>query len=122
MLRPSRDPATGRRFLATSQLRDYYAATLTVRQPLVLAHLADDGLAQAGIDQRVTGGDDYALSQAWAKAIHEHEGTVDGILFPSRHHNTLYAVALFGRAADRVTFRRWGSLGDRRARGLWSDT
>jgi hypothetical protein len=122
VLRPPRRPGSTARVLPLAQLRDYYAASCTVREPLVLAYLASDGLAQAGIDQRVTGGDDYDLSRAWSAAIHAHEGQVDGIFYPSRHHNGLYAVALFERARSKVVFDRWGTLGARPRRALWSET
>ncbi len=108
--------------LTLAQLRHFYAAICIVTEPLLLAYLADDGLAQLGIDQRVTGGDDYDLSQAWSAAIHAHEGQVDGIFYPSRHHNGLFSVALFERARSKVAFDRWGTLGDRRRRALWSET
>jgi hypothetical protein len=122
VLLPRRHPGTTARVLTLAQLRHYYVAICTVIQPLLLAHLADDGLAQAGIDQRITGGDDYDLSQAWAAAIHTHDVNVDGIFYPSRHHNGLYSVALFERVRNKVAFDRWGPLGDRRHRGLWSET
>lgn len=113
VLQPARRSGTTASVLTVAQLRDYYAAICTVKEPLVLAYLADDGLAQAGIDQRVTGGDDYDLSQAWAAAIHAHDGNADGILYPSRHHNGCYSVALFERARGNVAFDRWGALVDR---------
>jgi hypothetical protein len=77
-----------------------------------LAHFANNGLAQLGIDQRHTGGDDYDLSGAWSHAIYHHVAQPHGIFYPSRHHNGLYCVALFDRASLLVTFRRWGVLGD----------
>jgi hypothetical protein len=122
VLRPAHDPRAAARLLTLAQLREYYAATGAVVEPLVLAHFADDGLAQAGIDQRVTGGDDYDLSQAWSAAVHAHAGDVDGIFYPSRHHNGLYSVALYERARHKVTFATWGALGDRRHRRLWRET
>ena len=53
-----------------------------------------------GIDLRVTGGDDYNLSQRWSGAIHRYHLLVDGIFYASRHHYGLYCVALFERARD----------------------
>jgi hypothetical protein len=124
VLRPVRSRRMRRRFVTTTQLGAYYAALATVREPLRLAHLADDGLAQLGIDQRITGGDDYALSQRWSKAMYRHPAQVDGILYPTRHHNRLYTVALFERASEKVAFEDalWGVLGDRTAPDLWVET
>jgi hypothetical protein len=108
--------------IAHAQLTSYYAAIVTATRPLRLAQLADEGLVQLGIDQRHTGGDDYDLAGAWSLAIHNHSAAVDGIFYASRHHNGLYSVALFERAASAVTFRRWGTLGDPTAPDLWSET
>ncbi len=62
----------------------------------------------------MTGGDDYKLSQGWSRAIHEHHPLVDGIFNASRHHNSLYCVAVFERARSKVRFQRlrWGVLSD----------
>jgi hypothetical protein len=55
-------------------------------------------------------------------AIDNHSAAVAGIFYPSRHHNGLYCVALFERAAPSVTFKRWGTLGDTMVSDLWSET
>ncbi len=117
--RPRQQPPL---IVAQAQVTSYYAAIATLIRPLQLAYLADEGLVQLGIDQRHTGGDDYDLSGAWSLAIHGHTSMVDGIFYPSRHHNGLYSVALFERAAPAVRFRRWGILGDRTVPGLWHET
>jgi len=119
---PRRDAVTGRRFVADAQLQAYYAAVAMATRPLRLAYLADDGLAQLGIDQRHTAGDDYDLSGAWSAALHAHAARIDGIFYATRHHNGLYAVALFERAMSAVAFRRWGVLGDRSVADLWVET
>ena len=116
---PERDPHTGHLFITATQLGEHYAAVARTIRPLRLAYLADDSLAGLGVDQRLTGGDDYRLSRRWAQAIHAHAGMVDGIFYATRHHNQLYAVALFERARDAVEFRRWGTLGDRSIGDLW---
>ncbi|MBI3977577.1 MAG: RES family NAD+ phosphorylase [Chloroflexi bacterium] len=100
------------RSISECSLKQYYVAKVAVLRNLRLAYLADDGLARLGIDLRVTGGDSYRLSRSWAKAIHSHLAGVDGIFYPSRHHNALYSIALFDRAGDAVAFDVWGKLGD----------
>lgn len=117
--RPHQQPPL---IVAQAQLTSYYAAIATLLRPLQLAYLADEGLIQLGIDQRHTGGDDYDLAGTWSLAIHGHASRVDGIFYPSRHHNGLYSVALFERSASAVGFRRWGSLGDRAVLDLWTET
>jgi hypothetical protein len=109
----------GRRFVALSQLRAYYAAQIALLRPLRLAHLAGDSLTTLGIDLRVTCGDDYDLAGAWSAAIHAHAERVDGILYPSRHHEGHYSVAFFERAHAAVRFTRWGDLGDDATPDLW---
>ena len=122
MLTPAYRPTQPALIIARAQLASYYAAIATIARPLRLAYLADDGLVQLGIDQRHTGGDDYDLSGAWSMAIHAHTAAVDGILYPSRHHNGLYSVALFERSAGAVAFHHWGTLDDRPVPDLWAET
>ena len=111
--------ALGQRMVALGQLRAYYAARIALLRPLRLAHLTGDSLASLGIDLRVTCGDDYDLAGAWSAAIHAHAEGVDGIFYPSRHHEGHYSVALFERARAAVTFARWGELGDKAMPDLW---
>jgi hypothetical protein len=115
-------PDAGPWFVTTSELSQRYVARATVLRPARLAYLADDGLQLLGIDLRVTGGNDYVLSRAWSAAIHRHAARVDGIFYPSRHHNRLFSVALFDRARDAIAFDVWGTLGDRSRRDLWLAT
>ena len=122
VLTPAYHPAQNPPLIVTqTQLTSYYCAIATASRPLRLAQLADDGLVQLGVDQRHTGGDDYDLSGAWSLAIHGHSSAVDGIFYPSRHHNGLYSVTLFERAAPAMSFRRWGTLSDALVPDLWSE-
>lgn len=118
---PERDPRTGRLFISAPRLVEQYAAVARVTRPVHLAYLADDGLARLGIDQRITGGDNYRISQRWAEVIHRHPAGVDGVFYATRHHNGLYAVALFERARDAVEFTSSGTLGDRSDSDLWTE-
>jgi hypothetical protein len=102
----------GNMYIAKRDVAQRYAALAQTTAPMRLAHLANNGLARLGIDQRHTGGDDYDLSGAWSCAIQQHRSLPHGIFYPSRHHNGLYCVALFDRAAGLLSFRRWGILGD----------
>lgn len=109
------------RFIQDNVLRQRYAAYATVRRDLRLAWLADAGLVQNGADTRVTGGDSYTLSRRWSKAFHDHTAQLDGILYPSRHENTLYSVALFERAKDALDFTVWGPLTPGAVPDLWQE-
>jgi hypothetical protein len=81
--------------------------------------MAGNGLDALGIDQRVTGGDDYDLSRRWAAAVHTNIANVDGIYYPWRHHNALHSVALFERAQSAIDVIEWGRLGDPEILDLW---
>lgn len=115
-------PGTRQPTLARTDLNNYYVAVAHLLRPLRLARLADDALVSLGIDQRVTAGDDYRLSQRWAAAIHAHPSDVDGVIYATRHHNQFYAVALFDRAAQAIEFTRLGMLGEPGDAALWSES
>ena len=115
-------PIEGPWIVTQTELRLRYVARAATIRPMRLAYLADDGLQLLGIDLRVTGGSDYLLSRRWSQAIHGHAARVDGVFYPSRHHNRLFSVALFERARDAVAFSVWGTLGDPKQRLLWLAT
>jgi hypothetical protein len=115
-------PDEGTWFVTSAELHRRYVARATTNRPLRFAYLADDGLQLLGIDLRVTGGNDYLLSRSWSGAIHHHAAQVDGIFYPSRHHNRLFSVALFDRARAAIDFSIWGTLGERDPRDLWLAT
>jgi len=73
-------------------------------------------LMRLGATATVTHGHDYAVSQAWAKAIHDHPQGADAILYTSRHDETTFSLALFDRAREKVLEGRATrlSIGDRR--------
>jgi len=95
-------------------IRQYKAAISKATEPLVLAQLADQGLAQLGVDQRLTAGNDYAISMEWSEAIHEDHPIVDGIIYASRHDNLSYSVALFERSKHKMAWTEIGRLRDPR--------
>jgi hypothetical protein len=55
-------------------------------------------LLQIGATASVTHGDDYAISQEWAKAVHAHPQALDGIVYTSRHDDSTFSLAMFDRA------------------------
>jgi hypothetical protein len=65
----------------------------TARPQLLLADLTGAALKALGLNNDVSGGNDYTLSQQWARAIHEAYQRWDGIRYVSRQNNTaFYAV------------------------------
>lgn len=115
------DAATLGASITRQTLSQYYAAVAVPRRDLVLARLADHGLNHLRIDPRVSSGDDD-VARTWSKAIHDHPGQLDGILYPSRHPNSPYCVALFDRARDALELTVWGTLGDPSEASLWAET
>lgn len=75
-------------------------------RPLRLIKLYDKGLVAARTDNRVATVDDYAVTQAWAKALHDHPQQADGIVYLSRFMGPHRAVVLFDRSQ---TFMKVGA-------------
>jgi hypothetical protein len=78
-------------------------AELHVVGPIRAVPLYGEFLMRLGATATVTHGDDYSVSQAWAKALYEHPQRLDAILYTSRHDETTFSVALFDRARAKLT-------------------
>jgi len=65
---------------------------------LLLADLTGTALKTLGLNNDISAGSDYAISMAWALAIHECNAKWDGIRYVSRQRNDRFAVALFERS------------------------
>jgi hypothetical protein len=65
---------------------------------LVLADLTGKALKVLGLNNDISAADDYSVSMAWARAIHQVDPKWDGIRYVSRQHNDAIAVALFERS------------------------
>lgn len=70
------------------------------RKTLHLADLTGAALKALGLNNDISAGDDYALPQAWARAIHTGT-TLDGIRYVSRQMNKGFAFAVFDRSGLR---------------------
>ncbi|HEX8246179.1 MAG TPA: RES family NAD+ phosphorylase [Longimicrobium sp.] len=66
-----------------------------------LAAMHGQGLARAGATAAVCSGP-YAVSRAWALALHAHPAAADGVRYRARHDDDGFAIALFGRATGAV--------------------
>jgi RES domain len=71
------------------------------RKALVLADLTGEALKALGLNNDISATDDYAIPQAWARAIHDAGPRWDGIRYISRQMNKGYAYALFDRSGLR---------------------
>jgi hypothetical protein len=92
-------------------LQERALAEVKASRPLRLVDLTGPGLSQIGADSRLTASD-YAVSQPWALALHEHPDQPDGILYRSRHDPSRFCAAIFDRAAYALTATSLGSLAD----------
>ena len=68
------------------------------RKTLVLADLTGVALKSLGLNNDISASNDYTVTQAWARAIHDANPRWDGIRFVSRQMNKGFAYALFERS------------------------
>jgi hypothetical protein len=93
-----RNPPVG--ILALDDLAARAVATVEVRRELRLVPLHGANLARLGTTAEPASGSDYALSQAWSRALWEHADVPDGVAYRSRHDDSALCVALYDRAKD----------------------
>ena len=87
-----------RRDLARKEIDARRLTPLRTVRELRLVQLDGPGLNRAGVDGAVVNGNDYALSRAVSRLLWRRADQPDGILYPARHDNHLYAAAIFDRA------------------------
>lgn len=93
--------APGRTLLPIDLLAARARATLQIQRNLRLALLRGPALARIGATAEVVhGGLPYDISQAWAKALHDHPARPDGLAYTARHDDEALCFALFDRAGD----------------------
>jgi hypothetical protein len=68
------------------------------RRPLRLLDLTGANLSRLRLDAQLFATMEYARTQAWAAAFHDHPDAPDGLRYRSRHDPDRFAVALFDRA------------------------
>lgn len=64
---------------------------------LMLADMTGEALKAMGLNNDLSAGDDYTLSQQWSRALFEAKPRLAGIRYLSRQHNDAYCYALFDR-------------------------
>jgi hypothetical protein len=88
------------RILGLDDLAARSAATVEVRRAMRLVPMHGPGLARLGATTSLTSTTDYAFSQAWSRALWEHTGAPDGLVYRSRHDDSALCIALYNRARD----------------------
>jgi len=111
---------TGIRVLDHKELEVRALSRVDVVKPLRLVDLRGPGLARLGADGELLTGS-YALSQAWALALHEHPSRPDGIAYRARHDPDQVCAALFERARPSITTTTLGAFSDARLATLLAD-
>lgn len=94
----------GLMLVAEADLERRSLAAVEVTRDLRLVAVHGSGLARIGATAAVCSGP-YAVSRAWAEALHAHPDGADGIRCRARHDDDGFVVALFDRAADAVELR-----------------
>jgi RES domain len=85
--------------VGTKFLRERCLSVLSPQRDLILVDLSGAGLTIIGADARLTTGI-YSLSQAWSRALYNHEDRVDGLYYRSRFDPSRFCIALYD---ERVT-------------------
>jgi hypothetical protein len=112
---------TGIRFVTTTELSQRRLSVVEARRSLRLVDLRGNGLARMGADAQLTSSTDYALTQSWSKALHDHPRQPDGILYRARHDPERSAVALFDRVRPDLATHVVGKLADKAFAPLLAD-
>lgn len=86
----------GKTLIEETDLESRSAAEVEVGRNLALVAMHGPGLARIGATAAVVTGA-YAVSRAWALALHDHPSRPDGIRYRARHDDDGFAIALFDR-------------------------
>lgn len=74
-------------------------------KPVRLLQAYGSGLAKLGQTALISASpqDQYPMTQAFAREVHEHADQVSGVAYMSRHDNEQLCIALFDRAVGALT-------------------
>lgn len=78
-------------------------AAIEAARDLRLAALHGPGLARLGVTAELASGADFAVSQAWSRALWERPDAPDGVVYRSRHDDSALCVAIYHRAKTALT-------------------
>ncbi len=87
--------------------------------PLRCVDLTGYGLRSLSCDNRIADELPYDTPALWSRALHDHPGKPDGILYRSRHNPRFVCVAVFSRARARLSISKSTPLFARQLR-MWS--
>jgi hypothetical protein len=78
--------------------------------PLRCADLTGEGLRMIGCDNRIATEIDYARTQRWSRALHDHPAEPDGLIYLSRHDPQFRCLVIFDRARKKIRTKRPAQL------------
>ena len=102
-------------YLTWSDIVRREVSILTLTRPIRVMPMYGRQLSQMKATAAVASGA-YAVSRQWSLALSQWknaDGPLDGILYPSRHDDTMLCVALFDRAASAIQVLSSQNLGTR---------
>lgn len=88
-------------YLGTETLAARSLARVTLRRDLQVVRMHGAGLRRLRATAAVVHGP-YENTWKWAKALHQHPASVDGIRYRARHDDDGLSLALFDRAEDAI--------------------
>jgi hypothetical protein len=109
MIRPAGTPIG----IPRAKMTTRWACEIYSRDPLVLAHFADESLIDLGDCASNIMGDSYLRTWEWYALLHAHANpNVDGLRYRSRFRSGEFCIALFERAivARGLTFTNARSI------------
>jgi hypothetical protein len=99
----------GAQFVSRSFLEARAITILRLTGDLRLVRAHGPGLARLGVTSALSAGP-YEISQAWARAMHDHPVAPDGLLYRSNHDNSQLCAGLFDRCQRRLSAEKPLSL------------
>lgn len=94
-------------FIDWADLERRGLAKVEARKPIQVVDLTGAGLARLGADNRLATGE-HSVSRSWSASLYQHPRSPDGIAYRCRHDPDRVAVAVFDRAAPKLTVRKLG--------------
>lgn len=91
-----------RRLLAWPDIDTRMLTAVEVRKALRLVEFFGPSLRRLAATAEVASTRDYVLSRAWSRALWSHRQGPDGILYRCRHDDSVFGIALFDRAGEKV--------------------
>jgi RES domain len=97
-------PIRGAKHVEYGRLRHRLLMAVAPKRDLKLVDLTSDGLSRLGLSRNELIDSDvrtYPDTAKWARALHDNDDTIDGLLWVSRLQDTSHSIVLFGDRVER---------------------